>query len=180
MIRPPRPMSHETYGAGGFGLLPTWNPNPMFADGLGQWLCFDEGDNLVVVQATGTRERSRSRPMTGGMKAARFRLGRRERGSDFRILRIRDKLILIQPKGAGKCSRSGRDELTRSTKVKWDVKIRPSISSVPLARSLMARRRSDSRNFPSARQMVRESGRISPFGKAISGLNCEFGGLRQP
>ncbi len=31
LIRPPRPMFHETYAAGGFGLVLTWQPNPVWA-----------------------------------------------------------------------------------------------------------------------------------------------------
>ena len=103
VIRPPRPMFHESYAAGGFGLLPTWNPNPMFADDHGQWLYFDAGDNLIVVQATGTAERTRWQPMTAGTQAARFRLGgARDDPRDsqhVRIRRTRDKLFLILPGG---------------------------------------------------------------------------------
>ena len=106
LIRPPRPMFHESYGAGGFGLVPMWQPNPTFADFRGQWLYFDESDNLIVVQATGTRERSRSKPMTGGTRAARFRLGSawdvQTDNQYVRIPRTRDKLALILPEGRWK------------------------------------------------------------------------------
>jgi hypothetical protein len=125
IIRPPRPMFHEAYAAGGFGLLPTWQPNPMFADERGQWLYFDEGDNLIVVQATGTGERGRSKPMTGGTRAARFRLGSAwddvEDSQYVRVPRTRDKLVVILPDGRwetfpigpGRATQVYRDEVGR-------------------------------------------------------------------
>jgi hypothetical protein len=102
VIRPPRPMFHEAYGAGGFGFIPTWQPNPAFFDHHGQGLYFDAGDNLIVFQATGVPQRSRSRPMIGGRRAARFRLGSADDKPDdhyVTIPRTRDRLIVILPDG---------------------------------------------------------------------------------
>jgi hypothetical protein len=127
VIRPPRPMFHNTYAAGGFGLLPTWQPGPSLVDDHGQWLRVDEDDNLLVIHATGTAAHSRSHPMTAGVVAARFRLG--SAGADeperqyVRIPRTRDSLIVILsegrreafPIGPGQATRFFREEIQRET-----------------------------------------------------------------
>ncbi len=106
LIRPPRPVFHESYAAGGFGLIPTWHPNATVADRHGQRLWTDRPDNFLVIQATGTSERGRSHAMTSGTEASRFRLGS---ASDYekdnlyvRIPRMRDTLVVILPDGRWK------------------------------------------------------------------------------
>ena len=74
LFRPPRPMFHDSYAAGGFGLVPYWIRNTPSVDAQGQWLCVDRGDNVLVIQATGTAEGGRSHPMSGGRSSATFAL----------------------------------------------------------------------------------------------------------
>jgi len=96
-------MLHESYGAGGHGLVSYWIRNTPLADRHGQWAWVDGADNLIVVQATGTAERGRSHAMIGGQSAARFRLG--SAWDDARdhqyvtIPRTTNALIVILPDG---------------------------------------------------------------------------------
>ena len=103
VIRPPRPMFHESYAPGGLGWIPTWGRNGPLRDNRGQWLWVDSGDNLLVVHATGTAERGRSHPIIGGTQAARIRLGSAWADEPelryVRITRTRDRLVVILPDG---------------------------------------------------------------------------------
>lgn len=103
VIRPPRPMFHDSYGAGGFELLPYWIPNTPLRDSHGQWVWVDKGDNVLVVHATGTPDTGRSHAMTGGHEQARFRLGSAwndERDNQYiTIPRTRHELVVILPDG---------------------------------------------------------------------------------
>jgi hypothetical protein len=101
--RPPRPMFHDSYGAGGFEVVPYWIPNTPLVDDHGHWLWVDEGDNLMVVQATETAERGRSHAMIGGRTQSQFRLGSAwddERDNQHATIpRMRDTLVVILPDG---------------------------------------------------------------------------------
>lgn len=103
IIRLPRPMFCDGYGAGGFEVVPMWQPNTPLVDGHGQWLWIDEGDNLVALQATGTAERSRSHALRRGLASARIRLGGAEvdEQNDRHVIipRTQDALIVILPDG---------------------------------------------------------------------------------
>ena len=70
LIRPPRPMFHDSDAAGGFGLVPYWIANTPLADARGQWLWLDAGDNVIDIHATGTAERGRSQSMAAGRTRA--------------------------------------------------------------------------------------------------------------
>jgi hypothetical protein len=114
-------MFHEGYAAGGFGILPRWQPDPVFVDKRGQWLWYDEGENLVVIQATGIRERSRSHPLTAGTRAARFRLGSAwddVRDNQYvRIPRMRDLLVVILPDGRWQTFRLGAEKAAQVSRI---------------------------------------------------------------
>lgn len=103
VIRPPRPMFHDSYAAGGFGLVPYWIPNTPLRDTHGQWLWLDMEFNVLVIQATGTAETGRSHAMVAGRERARFRLGRAwdvEHDNQYvTIPKTRDSLIVILPPG---------------------------------------------------------------------------------
>lgn len=103
IVRPPRPMFCDNYAAGGFEVVPMWQPNTPFVDGHGHWLWIDQGDNLVALQATGKAERRRSHALSRGLTSARFRLGGPDVDEQYdrhvTIPRARDALVVILPDG---------------------------------------------------------------------------------
>lgn len=103
IIRPPRPMFSDSYAAGGFGIVPMWQPNTPIQDQHGHWLWVDEGGNVIAIQATGTGKLGRSHAMAGGLAFARFRVGDAEVDEKndryVTVPRTRDALIVILPDG---------------------------------------------------------------------------------
>lgn len=96
-------MFHDSYAAGGHGLVYYWIPNTPIADKRGQWAWVDRADNLLVIHATGTAVRDRSQAMVGGQEAARVRLGSAweyERDNQYvTIPRTQNALVVILPDG---------------------------------------------------------------------------------
>jgi hypothetical protein len=103
IIRPPRPMFHDSYAPVGMGLIYAWIPNTGLADKHGHWTWADETDNLLVVQATGTADNGRSFAMDGGWRSASFRLGSAwddKRDNQYvTIPRTQNALVVILPDG---------------------------------------------------------------------------------